>query len=52
MKATVYYGAFPAGTGKASDCTGCGRCEEVCPQKLPIQKYLKDVAEAFENASL
>lgn len=45
----VYYGAFPAGTGKASQCTGCGRCEEVCPQKLPIRRYLEDVADAFEN---
>ena len=48
----VYYGAFPAGTGKASDCTGCGRCEEVCPQKPPHEKSRKDVARALETAPL
>lgn len=44
----VYYNIFPAGTGKASDCIHCGRCEQVCPQKLPIQELLKKVAAAFE----
>lgn len=48
----VYYGAFPAGTGKASACIGCGKCEEVCPKKLPIQDLLKKVAAAFETTAL
>ena len=37
------------GHGKASECIGCGKCEKVCPQHLPIRKLLKDVAEAFEE---
>lgn len=44
----VYYSAFPEGTGKASQCDGCGVCEEVCPNKLPIRELLKKVAGAFE----
>lgn len=47
----VYYGAFPTGTGKASECVGCGACETVCPQQLPIQKPLGDVARAFETTT-
>lgn len=39
---------FPAGTGKASACDGCGKCETVCPQKLPIRELLKEVKGAFE----
>ena len=44
----VYYANFPAGTGRASACTGCGKCEAVCPKKLPIQALLQEVKAAFE----
>ena len=44
----VYYAAFPQGTGKASACTGCGRCEAVCPQKLTVAKLMGEVKTAFE----
>jgi len=44
----VYYAAFPEGTGKASECTACGKCEAVCPQKLPVSKLMKEVQTAFE----
>ena len=36
------------GSGKASECIGCG-CERVCPQHLEIRKLLGDVAATFEK---
>ena len=34
--------------GKASDCTECGKCEQVCPQGLGIMDWLKDAARKYE----
>ena len=34
--------------GKASDCLKCGKCEQICPQHLPIRDLLKKVAKEFE----
>lgn len=31
--------------GGPEDCNGCGKCESVCPQHLPIRKLLKELAE-------
>ena len=31
----------------ASDCIGCGACEDRCPYGLPIRQMLKNVAEKF-----
>lgn len=35
--------------GKASDCIGCGKCERICPQHLPIRSLLKNVTKEFET---
>ncbi len=40
-------GRYMAMGKKASDCIGCGVCEDRCPYDLPIRKMLKKVAEVF-----
>lgn len=42
------YAVVTQDRGKASDCIGCGQCEGACPQQLPIIRYLKECAQAFE----
>lgn len=34
--------------GKASDCIECRKCENACPQHLPITDNLKKAVEMFE----
>ena len=43
-----YNNVLTVNNGKASDCLKCGRCEEECPQKLPIRQLLVKVADEFE----
>ena len=45
-----YYGNVLTinGHGRAGACIKCGKCEQVCPQKLPIRKLLTQVAQEFE----
>ncbi len=49
--AMTYYGNLTQTHGKASDCVKCGKCEQRCPQHLPIREYLKTVASALEQNS-
>ena len=44
-----YYHRLTANFGKASECIGCGQCEGVCPQHLPIIEHLQEVASHFEK---
>jgi hypothetical protein len=30
-------------------CTGCGECEDVCPQHLRVTDILKETKEMFED---
>ena len=47
--ATFYYKSIhTAGAAKASDCIGCGACEKICPQHLPIRELLASVAKEFD----
>lgn len=49
----VYYNNIVQNNyGKASECIKCGKCEQACPQHLPIRKYLEDVVEKFEKNSI
>ena len=44
----LYYKALTQTRGKAGQCIECGKCEQNCPQNLPIRDLLKRVAETFE----
>ncbi|MBQ4071829.1 MAG: aldo/keto reductase [Clostridia bacterium] len=44
-----FYSNITKDTGKASDCIGCGACEESCPQRLPIRELLVRVKDTFEK---
>lgn len=49
--AGFYYRAVHTGHGHglASECVGCGACERVCPQHLPVRELLREVAAEFET---
>ncbi len=48
--ADYYYNVVhTANSGKASDCIRCGKCEQSCPQHLPIRDLLAEVAKEFEH---
>ena len=47
--AGYYYSIHTQNGGAAGECIGCGRCEQICPQHLPVRSLLREVAEAFEK---
>jgi predicted aldo/keto reductase-like oxidoreductase len=51
---SVYYGnlASHEDIGAADECIECGKCEDHCPQHLPIIKHLKELDELFKSVSL
>ena len=44
-----YGGLIGQGYGRAGDCIGCGQCEGVCPQHLPIINLLKDASARLDS---
>ncbi len=46
------YDLFGYKPSHASLCENCGNCEEACPQNLPIQDLLVDVAKEFETKQM
>lgn len=47
--ANFYSKVHTTSKGKASDCIKCGRCEQACPQHLPIRSLLEKVSATFEK---
>lgn len=47
--AKMFYLRNVLGKGKASDCIKCGRCEDICSQKIEIRNELEKAAEIFET---
>jgi len=41
-------GVLSKNPGYARGCNGCGKCEKLCPQHIPIRKSLKKTAGRFE----
>ena len=43
--------AMRKNTSSASQCIQCGKCEQHCPQHIPIRKELKNAAGELETIS-
>ena len=49
MRPQFFYNGLADRTGRASDCIGCGQCEGVCPQHLPIPDLMQEAVKKFEG---
>ena len=41
-----FYSRTALNSGKVGDCIGCGQCEAICPQHLPITRFLEEIHAA------
>ena len=49
MKEYLQSTAMRGETTSASQCIGCGRCEKLCPQGIPIREMLREAVQELEN---
>lgn len=50
-KVQPVYDAIAEKSARASECIDCRACQEVCPQQLPIAKYMRDVSAVFDSGN-
>ena len=48
VQAAVAYGEVVSEGRRASDCIGCGKCAEACPQHLDIPRLMERVSGMFD----
>lgn len=49
MRPHFFYNNLTGNSGKAMDCVGCGQCEGVCPQHLPIIELIAEASGVFDR---
>ncbi|HYF81826.1 MAG TPA: aldo/keto reductase [Clostridia bacterium] len=49
MESAKNYAGLKQSSKDASLCVECGKCEEACPQKLPIMRHLKEAHESLNG---
>ena len=47
--AQTKYNNLTLTSAKASECIRCGKCENICPQKLNIRELLADISKEFDK---
>ncbi len=45
----IFYNVHIGPAHKASNCVECGKCEEACPQHIPIRSVLKETEKLFND---